>query len=87
MQERTSNLNKSSELIKILTNKEKSEKELLEEISKKLDKLIGILAIQGKDKDEQIKILKKLKFTSEETGNLLGLTDTAVRMRKSWKGN
>jgi len=67
------------------TKKEKSEKELLEEISGKLDKLIGILAIQGKNEDDTIKILKKLGFTSEETGTLVGLTDAAVRMRKSWK--
>ena len=46
----------------------KSEKELLEEINKKLDTLIGLIAIQDKNQDEQIHILKALGFTSKETG-------------------
>lgn len=66
---------------------EKTERELLEEISKKLDKLIAIQAIQGKDEDAQIRILKSNGFTSEETGRLIGLKETTIRMRKSWKEN
>ncbi len=67
--------------------KEKSEKELLKEISEKLDKLIGILAIQGKNKDEQIRILKKFGFPSNLTGILVGMKESAVRNRKSWMQN
>ena len=39
-------------------NPTKSDNELLQEISKKLDKLTGILATQGKDPDAQIIILR-----------------------------
>ena len=63
----------------------KSEKELLEEISGKLDKIMGVLAIQGKEEDSQIRILKNQGFNSEEVGKLVGLKETTVRMRKSWK--
>ena len=46
---------------------EKSEKEILQEISDKLDRLMGILAIQNtEDPDEKIYTLKKLGFKSEE---------------------
>jgi len=65
----------------------KSEKELLEGINEKLDKLIGILAIQGKNEDEQIRILKVLGFTSKQTGSLLGIEDSAIRHRKAWTQN
>lgn len=71
----------------MVQKKQKTSEELLQEISEKLDKLMRILAIQGKDIDTQIKILKKLGFTSEETGNLVGLTDMAVRKRESWKNS
>lgn len=64
--------------------KEKSEKELLEEISKKLDKIIAILAIQGKDEDDQIRILKRLGFMADEIGKLLGVTGR-LRDKKGWK--
>ena len=64
--------------------KEKSEKELLEEISKKLDKIIAILAIQGKDEDAQIRILKRLGFMADEIGKLLGVTGR-LRDKKGWK--
>jgi len=65
----------------------KSEKELLEGINEKLDKLIGILAIQGKNEDEQIRILKVLGFTSKQTGSLIGIEDSAIRHRKAWTQN
>ena len=60
----------------------RSTEELLEEISKKLDKLSGILAIQNKDTDVQIKILINLGFQPNEIAKLLGLTSNAVRLRK-----
>lgn len=61
----------------------KSERELLEEISKKLDMLIGIFAIQGKDTDAQIHILKHRGLDWEEIGSLVGMKPDAVRMRYS----
>lgn len=59
----------------------KTTEELLEEISKKLDKLTGILAIEGKDEDQQIKILTDLGFTSAEVGSLMGLPSGTIRRR------
>ena len=63
---------------------EKTERELLEEINAKMTKMLAILAIEGREEDIKIKILKKAGFTSEETGLYTGLTDATVRKRKSW---
>jgi len=64
---------------------EKNERELLEEINAKLEKILGVLAIQNiKDVDSKIKILKNLRLSSGEIGTLLGLEN--VRVRKGWKG-
>ena len=62
----------------------KSTEELLSEISQKLDKIIGILAIQGKDEDTQIRILKQLGFEAIEIGNILGVQGR-LRDKKAWK--
>jgi hypothetical protein len=59
----------------------KTTEDLLEEISKKLDKLTGILAIEGKDEDQKIKILTDLGFTSVEAGSLLGLPPGTIRRK------
>ena len=64
---------------------QKTTEELLKEIIEKLDKILGVLAIQNiKDVDSKIKILKNLGFSSGEIGPLLGLEN--VRVRKGWKG-
>jgi hypothetical protein len=68
----------------MVTKKEKTEKEILEEINNKMTKMLTILAIAGKEDDVKIQILKKAGFTSEETGLYVGLTNAAVRKRKSW---
>ena len=60
---------------------EKSEKELLEEISEKLTRLIAISSIQGKDTNIQIKILHDHEFEWDEIGKLVGLTADAARKR------
>ena len=66
--------------------KEKTEKELLTEISKKLDKIVAVLTIQNiNDRDEKIAILKKFGLESPEIALLFGLTDRAVRYTKGWK--
>ena len=41
-----------------MVKKEKSEKEILQEINEKLDLLILLTSLNGKSKEEQIKILK-----------------------------
>jgi len=48
---------------------------ILEEISLKLDKLIAITAIQGKDEEQQIKILKALGVSTKEISQLIGINE------------
>lgn len=74
-------------LVSHMSKSRKSEIELLEEMNEKLGKLVGILAIQGKNEDEQIRILKVLGFSSKQTGSLLGIEDSAIRHRKAWTQN
>jgi hypothetical protein len=63
--------------------KEKTERELLHDINEPLDKLIGIIAIQGKPQNQQIEILDELAFDSKTIGLYVGLSSDAVRQRKS----
>ncbi|MGA2220673.1 MAG: hypothetical protein ABSH21_02660 [Verrucomicrobiia bacterium] len=63
-------------------SKAKSDNELLEEIGGKLDLVIALLAIQGKEQGAQIKILYSLGFDSNTIGRLVGMSGTAVRVRK-----
>jgi DNA-directed RNA polymerase specialized sigma24 family protein len=58
--------------------KEKTERDILLEISEKLDRLIGILAVQGKDRDEKISILVSLGFSNAEIGKLIGVPKGTV---------
>jgi hypothetical protein len=63
--------------------KEKTERELLQEINDRLDKLVAIILIQGKTQNQQIEILDGLGFDSKATGLYVGLSSDAVRQRKS----
>lgn len=63
---------------------EKTEKELLEEINKKLDRMMMAIVIQGRDEDDQIRILKRNGWKSEEIEKFLG-TKGRVRDKKGWK--
>jgi len=65
--------------------KEITELDVLKNIERKIDKLTGIIAVQGKDEYIQIRILNKMGLTSQEISELLGLTSSAVRMRMSRK--
>lgn len=49
-----------------------------EEILDKLDKIIGLLAIQGKEKKDQIKILDSLGFTSKFISALTNIPEGTV---------
>lgn len=60
---------------------EKSEKELLQDIVEKLEKLIGITAIQGKNEKIQAKILKSLGFKYKEISQLIGVAEGTL---KTW---
>ena len=63
---------------------EKTEKQLLEEISTKLDKIIAYLAISNIDKPkDKVPMLKGLGFTIEETSILTGLTIDVVKKERS----
>lgn len=70
---------------RMVSNKTQTTDKLLLQIIEKLDKILGVLAIQNaKNIDSKIIILKNLGFSSGEIGNLLGLKN--VRQTKGWKG-
>jgi hypothetical protein len=59
------------------------EHELLREISKKLDVLIGFAATVGRDDDAQIDILTSLGYGPAFIGPVVGLKPHAVSVRLS----
>lgn len=61
-----------------MAKNEKTEKDVLMEISQKLDRLIGILAIQDKDRDDKISILVSLGFSNSEISKLIGVPKGTV---------
>jgi hypothetical protein len=63
--------------------KKKTSEEWLEDISKKLDKLVGVLAIVGKTPKEQVQILYRFDFSIEETMNLTNLTENIVKKERA----
>lgn len=56
---------------------------LLREISAKLDRVVAVLAAQGKEKDKQVDILAAAGCDSNFIGVVVGMTGGAVRMRLS----
>ena len=65
--------------------KEKSEKELLEEISEKIDKLIAISVIQGiVDQNDKIYALKEFGFKEADV-KLLVIIKGRIRDSEGWK--
>jgi hypothetical protein len=61
------------------------EAQLLAEISLKLDRVIAVLAAQGKDKDRQVEILAQAGSDSAFIGTIIGTTPGRVRQLDSWK--
>lgn len=62
------------------------EKEILEnlkDINLKLERLLVIIAAQGKENDIQIKILTKAGFTSEEISSLIGIPPGTISWKRS----
>jgi len=55
--------------------------EVLEEISQKLDKVIALLACQGKDVNTQIRVLRGLGLSYGEISEFTGISSEAVRKR------
>ncbi len=60
---------------------ERTEKQILESIENKLEKLMGIMAIQGKEEKKQAKILKSLGFKYREVSELTGIPEGTL---KTW---
>lgn len=67
--------------------KDKTERELLVEISQKLDRLVAVTAAQGKDADTQIGILRGFGFDWTFIGSFIGLQPEAARMRHTRSKN
>jgi len=63
----------------LMTKNQKSSETLLTEINEKLNKILGLMAVQNKPRPEQLKILDGLEFSSIEIGKMLGISDGAVR--------
>ena len=55
------------------SKKDLSEKQLLEQISDKLDRLILVVALQARPKEEQIKHLSKLGYSNAEMATMLAI--------------
>jgi hypothetical protein len=58
-----------------------TERELLPAINGKLDRLIAVVAMQGRSQDEQIRVLRNLGFDWDSVGGFVGLKPAAARMR------
>jgi DNA-directed RNA polymerase specialized sigma24 family protein len=60
---------------------------------KRMNKLLALIATQGKSQGEKISLLNQLDFSSPEIGELLGVTPNLVRVtlhqarKKSKKGS
>lgn len=55
------------------------------EILKKLDVIIGLLAAQGKGKDEQIRVLHDLGFVSKDISKITGIPEGTIGRIRSTK--
>jgi DNA-directed RNA polymerase specialized sigma24 family protein len=58
-----------------------NEIDLLTQISRKLDRLIALIAVQGKDEAKQIAILKSLGLTYNEISDLTGIPEGTLKSR------
>ena len=61
------------------------EAQLLTEISRKLDRIVAVLAAQGKEKDRQVEILAAAGSDSAFIGSIVGLAPGRVRQLDGWK--
>ena len=53
------------------------------EVVERLDKIIGLLAIQGREKEEQVHILYALGFNSKQISSMMGIPDGTIRKIKA----
>lgn len=63
----------------------KTDTELLSEISSKLDRVVAVLAAQGKDRATQISILAAAGCDSGFIGTVVGMSAGAVRKQIGWR--
>lgn len=56
-----------------------------DEVLRKLDIIIGLLAVQNKDKDEQIRVLHDLEFTSKDISKITGIPEGTIGRIRSTK--
>lgn len=52
--------------------------EEIKKLTQKIDTLISIIAIQGKEQDEQVRILRTLDYSIIEIANLLGVNSRTI---------
>jgi hypothetical protein len=62
-----------------------AEAELLTEISRKLDRVVAVLAAQGKSIDKQVQVLAAAGNDSAFIGTVVGVTPGRVRQLDAWK--
>lgn len=65
-------------------NEGNSSEKLLTEINKKLDILIKIQILDN-TVDDQLKILKRIGYSSKEASEFTGISYSSIRHRKGWK--
>lgn len=65
--------------------RQKTELELLSDISSKLDRLSAVFATQGKDRDVQVAILASAGCDSVFVGTFVGMSAGAVRKLPGWR--
>lgn len=63
----------------------RSEVEWLAEVSTKLDRVVAMLAAQGKDRDTQVAILAGAGCDSTFVATVVGMTPGAVRNLPAWR--
>ena len=63
---------------------DKTEKDLLQDISGKLDRLMALMAAHGKDVDTPIHILRGFGYDWPFIGSIVGLSPDAARMRMKY---
>jgi len=61
-----------------MANREKTEKQLLEEISNKLDRLTFAISLQGKGDIDKVKLLHQLGYSERDIAYISGVSEKTV---------
>lgn len=76
---------RANESAKTRAVRPRTELELLSDISAKLDRVIAVLAAQGKERDTQVAILAAAGCDSTFVGRIVNMTPGAVRNLPGWR--